>query len=158
MDRYLILERFILEKENLIEQLIPVRDWDKSPLGMTTDQLYNAIKSGRIKPKLGVPRASLPFYKTKTAKLIGTTVLVAAIIALAYKIYKKYYNKGICDKIKDPEQKELCLKKQRVIAFIAQKQVLENMKKECVKSLNPEACKNSLDEKIRDLDSKIKSG
>lgn len=183
MDRYEILARFIFEQENLIEQLVPRKDWTNlKNLKFDPDELVRKVKSGEarkakfksepkldpskgstpnlpavVKPKFLYSGDSAPFYKSKTAKIIGATVLAAAIAAIGYKIYKKYYKKENCEKIENKQQREICLKKQKVIALSAQKKALENMKKQCVKSSNPSSCQRNIDVKIKDLDSKIKA-
>jgi hypothetical protein len=183
MNKYLILERYMFEKENLLDQLIPRKDWNKSSVGMSTDQLYNAIKSGEIKPKkakakdvetpeIDPSKGSSPnlpavfkpkftysddskqWYKTKTAKVIGAAVLSAAIIAIAYKIYKKYSSIRDCSK-KIGNDKERCLDHNRKVAIQAQIKTLNSLKHKCNLAKDTTKCLKNVENKIKDLKIKL---
>lgn len=178
-DQEIILERFIFEKENLEEQLVPRSQWQRwSDTHYNPDMARAKVKHGdaiktkheptKLDPSLGsspnlpavIPRKFIEpkkslWYKSKTAKIVAAGILSAAIIALAYKVYKKYNTDQDCKNMKSGA-KEVCLKRNKVRALKKEIEVLYQMQVKCSSSNNYKQCADKIDKKIESLKSQIK--
>lgn len=178
MDRYLILERFMFEQENLEEQLIPTKDWvdqgtkfdadailKKRKEGKAREATFTKIKAPKIDPSKGsspnlpavvqrqfVGGAKKPL--SKTVKYIGAAVLSAAIIALAYQAYKRY-KQAKCIHM-TPEQKSKCIKDNKIKAFRKEIDTLNNLKSKCQKSSDAQRCMKDIGSRIDSIEKQIK--
>ena len=89
-------------------------------------------------------------------KYVGTTVLVAAALYGAYKIYKRFFTKAgkMCASYSG-EEKEKCINKFKKLAIQKQIQELQKSQSKCSESNNPLKCKKAIEEKIKKLKEKI---
>lgn len=93
---------------------------------------------------------------TFSKKIRGVAIL-AAILSMAYKVYKEYYSKAAkaCEGKKGLEKQE-CMRNYKIEAINKRIDVLRNNRDKCYSSYDPEICAKSLDHKIEKLREKAR--
>jgi hypothetical protein len=92
------------------------------------------------------------WYTRKGYKTIAVGIVVALIVAISYKVYKKFLSKAArsCKQL-EGEKKNECMKKFRDYAKKARITALEKSKGLCNKSKNPQNCINKINNKVLNL-------
>jgi hypothetical protein len=118
---------------------------------MLVDTYLNFIQESAIDPaekdyleKIG--NKMVPLLKTVTA--IG-------IIFSAYTIYKNFLSHAarMC---RGSDDKDKCMHQFKIKALKTEIDFLKSRAKECSKSKTPERCHNSISQKVKDLENKLK--
>jgi len=119
------------------------------------------VPTGKLKNIFTGPfgtSSSTPVTKTKltgAGKGVLAAVVVAAIAAGAYMIYKRYFSKAAkACKGKSGDERSACIKQFKRQALQAQIAALKSGMSKCAQSKNPDKCKAAIQQKVQKLQAK----
>ena len=129
--------------------------------GKAKAQFKVAYKPSPIQKDPGKVKRTLSALKTvsgtKEGKIAGASALaIAAIAAFAgHKLYQRYFSQ-IAKQCKGSADKKACLQKAKNTALKAKATALKSSMSTCSKSKEPAKCKEAINAKITNVESKIK--